>query len=172
MTLEFGIATNLESALVRIPGRENDNYFIEGSPYEHVTHLKEHIERIKNKLDSLVLCDRAMPLETEDVGLLFQVNSFKRNLESAETFDWRSLEEDADNPWAIFLPVEDNNYRWWQITTLTPDVSIGDYKLYCIEMNSSYEHPSPIVRFNEKSKFEFVFATDEEMSMLLTELSK
>ena len=122
---------------------------------------------MQGEFKELSLEDRMIPLETDDLRLLFQVNSFRRNLENEVfTKDWVRIPEESDNHWAYVLPTGYENYFWWQITHFDPDVKLGEYRLFCIEMNKTYKREKSITRFDEQSEFELVFATEEEISSL------
>lgn len=173
MTLEFGNPRTIESALSRIPGRDHPQYSIQCGAYEHCTHVKEHLYKIINyDLAQLSLEDRMIPLVTEDMRLLFQLNSLKRNLDTASTFRWSSIEFDENETWTTLLPVGDDNYRWWQITEIMPGVSVEGYKLISIEMNSRFESSSDDIRLDDRSEFELVVVRNDELDRLISLLTK
>ena len=173
MTLEFGRPKTFSQAWVRIPDRSYPEYGEkDGNPYEHVAHLKERLFELfyiwaEGNFGKLSLEQRMIPLNTDDLRLLFQVNSFYRNLDRSFTEDWSCIPGDSNNPWKDVLPYgPDDGYRWWQIMHLDPDVKLGSYRLFCIEMNSVFRLKRTEVRFDENSEFELVLATKKEIDNL------
>jgi hypothetical protein len=168
--LEFGRPTSPVSALVRIPGRNDPNYGKEdGDPYEHCAHFQEFVLDMftawsTNKIDSLPISKRYIPLETEDIRLLFDVNSFYRDIEGGTTIDWAPVGTNKGQ-WGEILP-EDEEHHWWQITTFCPDVRFGDYRLYSIEINNKFKIEKSLYRLNRYSEFSIVMAKDEEINEL------
>jgi hypothetical protein len=120
------------------------------------------------KLDHLSIWERYIPLETEDMELLFDVNSFYRDIEGGTTIDWARISTDLDQ-WMEILPDDEEHY-WWQITTFQPDIRFGDYRLYSIEINDEFKNKKDIYRLNEHSEFSIVLARDEEMNELKNSL--
>lgn len=177
MTLEFGRPKTASQAWIKIPDDLHPNYRIDGGSYEHCAHFRQFIlgflsSWVKGEVKNLSLEARMAPLETEDIRLLFQVNSFYRDLGSPFTVNWGYIEPSNFSVWSSVLPSGDNNYRWWQITTLLPDVKFGNYRLYCIEMNDRFSPEKTERRFDEGSEFELVFARKGEMKTLKKELSR
>ena len=178
LNLEFGRPGTSAQAWIRIPDRSHPDYKIVGSPHEHCAHLREFIigflgSWVIGEAGNLTLEQRMAPLETDDLRLLFQVNSFYRNLDSAFTVDHACIGEGKPNPWVLFLPSGDDNYLWWQITTLLPDCKFGGFRLYCIEMNDEYRPDTKDKsRFNAHSKFELVFAKEKEIRLLKRDLAR
>lgn len=111
--------------------------------------------------------ERAISLETSDLLLLSQTNSFYRKLDDESfTKDWANLSEEANSPWQSVLPSGWLNSRWWQISKLDPDIKFGWYNLYCIEMNDSHLNYRTSARFDRFSKFKMVFANEGEINDL------
>ena len=175
MSVEFGRPKTFPDALIRVPDRNDPEYnSVDGGPYEHCAHFREYLTETwssvvaKTKpLKDIPLEGRMVPMETDDLKLLFQVNSFYRDLNNdVYTRDWAHIPKGLDTPWQDLLPEGTDEYRWWQITHFTPDIKLGWYRLYCIEMNNQFETKRTSVRFDENSEFEFVFATKSEIGLL------
>lgn len=174
-TLEFERPKSPIDAWMRLPDRTHPEYGkLDGNPYEHVAHFKERLFELvdiwlSGKMGKLLLEERMIPLETDDLKLIFQVNSFYRKTGS-EIFraEWVHIPDEGENPWIDVLPIGDDNYRWWQITTLDPELELGNYRLFCIEMNDQFIdiEKKTEVRFDEHSEFEMVLATAEELDEL------
>lgn len=178
IVLEFGRPRTSAQAWIRIPDDTHPDYKTDSSSYEHCAYIKRFIIQFIDRLErsggtEIPLDNRMISVETDDLRLLFQVNSFYRNLETAFTVDWACLGINKSlSVWNEFLPSGNDNYRWWQITTFKPETRFLDYHLYCIEMNSQFLNGRKTeFRFNEHSKFKLVFAKEEEIEALKEELS-
>lgn len=168
MALEFGPPKNFSQAWIRIPDKSKSNF--DEISYDNCTSLRDHLFKLMKlsmfgALDRLSLEGRTIPLEADDLRLLYQCNSFQRDLENATTINWSCVWQSIE-PWNQILPLGDNQYRWWQLTNFTPDVQFGDYRLYSIEMNDRFESAESSTRFNERSEFEVVLAREEEINIL------
>ena len=178
MGLEFGRPTSPEQALTRIPDGSHPNFQDpenEDVPYQAVAHFREFVEGFVKMCESgeaarTILEDRMEPMETDDLRLLFQLDSFYRDLKTSSTYEWSAI--NPESQWAYYFPSGDGDYRWWQITALDPDVRCGPYRLYCIEINSRFFPIDSKVRFDDNSEFEMMFATEEEINSLKEALEK
>lgn len=172
--LEFGKPSTDLQAIIRLPDPDHPDYNITAGPIEHLAHLKELIEDIliKNReaISDLNLVDRWTPLVLEDIRLLEKV-SFRRDLENSITVDWEYIRDKSN--WSGFLPsMDDDEYRWWQITEMVPALSVPSAKLVCVESNSKYDRTKTDYRFNEHSEFDIFVLTPEEFDSLKQELTR
>ncbi len=168
MALEFGPPKNFSQAWIRIPDKSKPDF--NKTSYENCASLRDHLFKLmkfsmSGTLDQLSLEGRTIPLETDDIRLLYQCNSFRRDLDKATTVNWSCIWNNIE-PWSQILPLGDNQYRWWQISNFEPDVKFGDYRLYCIEMNDQFEGAESSTRFNERSEFEVVLVRETEINIL------
>lgn len=152
MALEFGRPKTLSQAWVRIPDRSHPLYNIQAGPYEHIAHFREFfydqfVFYKEGKQDKLSIEQRMIPLLTEDIRLLRQVNSFF--LQETETFtcQWGYIPESLENPWSLVLPTGDDEHRWWQITELEPKAILGKLELFSIETNDRFKPQNTNARF-------------------------
>ena len=158
-TLEFGIAKNPLQALIRLPERSHPSYNNpSGGPIEHLVHTRERLFDIvdawvDSDLSQIDLFNRWIPLSVDDMRLMFQAMSFRRNIKNPlMTCNWGYLYPNAVNPWTQILPSGDDKYRWWQVTKLDPEFRFSNgYELLCVEANSVHDLRPTSNRFNEAS---------------------
>ncbi len=112
MRIEFGIPADLGQACLRLPDRTHRNYSIANGPYQHCAHLKEFLEDMQSMgVKNIRLEDRMAPLVTEDLRLLFNLNSLKRKLtDDVLTVNWACLNPNG-SPWSDLLPVGGDNHK-------------------------------------------------------------
>ena len=175
ISLEFGRPLSSPQALIRLPGREHADYPIDGGPVEHVAHFKEWVlemfsKYMNNGFENIPIGDRSIPLNAADLRYIFGQNSYWQNREDVYTQNWAYVEEDETNPWCEIVPLGDDEHRWWQISSFTPDTEFGDHKLYCVEMNSRFKQKDTKIRLDEFSDIEIVFATEKEIEALKASL--
>lgn len=167
---EFGRPKNLQASLERLPNCY-ERQVISVEPEERVVMLREFLGDFvekSNRTNDIHFGFRYIPIEIEAMKLLYNLNSFRRSLDSEKTYQWSYLGE-GSYPWPIVYSTGDNAYRWWQITDIDPEIKIGKYKLICVETNLEIKG-SKNFRFDEVSDFLFVLASEDEIQYLHRDL--
>lgn len=86
--------------------------------------------------------------------------------------NWEYVPQDLVG-WSDLLPVEDNEYHWWQVSEVSPGFELpSGAHLVVIELNSRHDWDDVGERFDRDSEFEIGFVTDEELQRLLNCLGR
>lgn len=174
--INFGRPSSFAEAVLRIPDRTHPDYQISGGPHEHCAHLREFlIEKILflsmlNEGVTVPLATRSIPLNPDDISLLSVSNSFRIG-EPVYLTRWSMLKNTNDNPWIEFLPSEDDGFHFWKISKMDPKILFSGYELYSIETHPRFDL-SMDYRLNLESDFEIVLAKEEEIKLLVDDLSR
>lgn len=158
----FGRPIFCDQALNRLPDRSH-KLFAGDEVIQGLVFLKEVIQETRE--------NRRYIFEKRFVHFNFEIMremeriSFKRD-KSLFTESWSFVDEDLD-PWGELLPTGDNEYQYWQVSTLTPDSIIGGMKLISIEMNPT-PFPKPISSLTRRDSEFFVgLAYEKEIKQLV-----
>lgn len=177
--LEFGPPQDIEQAQFRLPTRDHPSYSSDGA-IEHLAHLKEVLDELlslhendRTEFLETTLERRFVPLNLKDLKLLEQV-SYKRQFPPILEKDHATLFDIT--PWINILPAGDDDYGWWKIYAMTPELTIEGHNLVCIMFNQykwSHHFP-PQAHFldDEDWEIEIGIVTDEELSLLLKDLGR
>ena len=172
--LVFGRPESSSQAMLRLPTRKHPDYDTEygGGPIEHLSHFEEHLTYLATEILNGMrpsLLERCIPLELEDMKVMEAV-SFRRELGSALTVGWEYIR--ASSHWGLFFPTGDNDYRWWQISEMTPKLELPSFSLFCIESNEQWVKERVEHRFNDFSEFELILLSSQELTSLKEELTR
>lgn len=173
MTIEFGPPRTYSDAILRIPNTLDPLYGRDKATTDCANLRTWMTNNIPNPklFETTKLGARSYDLSREAISLLHQANSFKRSIASgfSSEYQWSRLE---DYRWSSAFPLGDDNYRWWQFTKFEPYFINLQYSLYCVELNKQHEDHKSYTRFDEKSEFVMLMATQEEIKALHQELSE
>ena len=172
--LEFGKPNDPFQALIRLPDRQHQEYEINGSSVEHLTHFKEALVEIAVGVlegKDVSLEHRWLPLEIEDMKLLEKM-SFYRSPEPIITANWEFIRD--EHFWADYLPRErDGEYRWWQVSKMLPSLNLPkQVELMSVETNTRFESKRTLYRYDEFSTFDLFVLKPEELQGLTEELKR
>ena len=173
--LEFGIAHTADQALTRLPTRSHPLYS-EDEIIEHITHFGEKIIELQvlqamdpDAFQELSLEERLIPLLAPDVHFIERV-SFRRKEPEIAIAQWEFIRPESE--WGLVLPSGDNQYRWWKITELTPELGINGSKLVSVESNTQFFPDRVLNRSNEQSEFEVGILKHQELDSLVDEITR
>jgi hypothetical protein len=170
MTIEFGLPKDYQSAISRIPNILDPLYGVD-KPTTGCANFRTYLTDITTPplYKGCEVITRSMKMTKDEIVLLHKVNSFRRSNSKSNIYQWSRIESDQ---WATIFPLGDNNYRWWEITPFEPSTIDSDHSLYCVEMNKQHLERKTSTRFDEKSFFVILLATQIEIDSLRNELLK
>ncbi len=136
--LEFGAPRDFIQAMLRLPEGSHPSYETDGV-IEHLAHFGERLTELtilgvldQEALGNLSLEERLIPMELEDLNFLESI-SFKRKDPPITVVDHEYLE--PGSLWGDYYLQDDEDYGWWEIYQMKPDLEISSYKLICIMYN-------------------------------------
>lgn len=170
MTIEFGPPKTYLDAISRIPSIL-DPLYGEDKPTTNCANFRVHLTDIITPplYKNCKIITRSAKMTTAEISLLSQTNSFRRSNTDSKIYQWSRLE---NKEWATIFPLGDNNYRWWGITSFEPSMIDSDYSLYCVETNKEFLDRKTYTRFDDKSFFVILLATEIEIDSLRNELQR
>jgi len=170
MRLEFGRPTSVSQALYRLPGKDHSRYDKEEG-VEHVAHFKKRLTILHHLIENEVhipLEIRWIPLQIEGMKLLKTSNSFVRKPDPILTVSWEYVSNKSY--WGKnFFPSGNEEYRWWQISEMDPNIDLPKYKLICVETNNQFDKST---HYNKHSDFDLFIMKPEDLEFLAEVLMK
>lgn len=177
--LEFGIPKDSSQAIIRLPTRNHPLYESD-EVIEHLTHIGEELIKLSvlNTLErkyfqELMLEDRLIPLALNDLTFLERI-SFKRSQTPIATAEHEYIERGS--AWGEFYFQNDDDYGWWEVYLMTPNLEVPNHKLVCIMFNKyigGCGFPPQRNRLDENNwDIEMGLVKDDELSLLVQLLNR
>lgn len=177
--LEFGPPKDFLQAMIRLPER-NHLLYKSDQVIEHLTHIGERLSELlvlsvlePEELENLPLEGRLIPVNLEDLAYLERI-SFRRNPAPVINAEHEYLEKGS--VWGDFYFQDSNDYGWWDVHSMSPNLEIPGHELACIMFNKytgGESFPPQRGRLNpENWDIEIGVVKSSEISLLASLLSR